>query len=261
MSVVPIDPVDALAVCAEDLDLHKMLPTVSSWRHDRRYRCGTVGAEWRPFQVGDRVVQNSWAQTFFEGVFGAFLGSAVSVLVAVYAIRRTQLSERYNRRENLSLAAAERLTEALLEARQKLAMLSTTTVAQSRTFRVDMMAVLVKELEIAVQLQAPVLTPEAFSELPDRIEQALGTLHAAIVRREDAVMHHERLGEAEDDRAYAVDREASNLRRKLDGFLKDVITALTSYRRGGVMTVDSLPPIPVVPVNASAGANARMPGH
>ena len=177
-------------------------------------------------------MQNSWSQTLADGFIGAFLGSSVSVIVALYAIRRSQRIERENRREDLSLAAAERLTMALLDAVRRLNQLADHNVSRSRAARAETMSAIVSELQTAVELHAPVLSPPAFASLPDLTTQVLGTAVEAIEARERTVLQQERLSESDEDRAYAVDRNATELRQILIGFLRDVTRALTAYRRG-----------------------------
>jgi hypothetical protein len=192
-------------------------------------------------------MQNTWSQTLADGFIGAFLGSIVSVLVALYAIGRSQRVDRENRREDLSLAAAERLTKALLDALQRLNQLAEHSVSRSRASRAETMSAIVSELQIAVDLHAPVLSPRPFEELPDRTREVLDALGRAIERRERAVMQQERLSESDEDRAYALDRQTVELRQKLVTFLLDVTEALTAYRRGNPVKPDAVPALPPLP--------------
>jgi hypothetical protein len=201
-------------------------------------------------------MQNSWSQTLADGIIGAFLGSTVSVMVALYAIRRSQRVDRENRREDLSLAAAERLTKALLDALRRLNQLADHTVSRSRAARAETMSAIVSELQTAVELHAPVLSPPPFAQLPDRSKQVLDGLGKAIEDRERVVMQQERLSESDEDRAYAVDRHAVELRQKLIAFLLDVTEALTAYRRGNPVRPGAVPPMPPLPASA-AGVPAK----
>src|SRR4051794_185840 len=144
-------------------------------------------------------MQNSWMQTLADGFIGAFLGSIVSVMVALYAIRRSQRIDRENRREDLSLAAAERLTQALLDALRRLNQLADHTVSRSRAARAETLSAIMSELQTAVDLHAPVLSPPAFAQLPDRAKQVLDALGEAIAQRERSVMQQERLSESDED--------------------------------------------------------------
>jgi hypothetical protein len=201
-------------------------------------------------------MQNSWSQTLADGFIGAFLGSSVSVIVALYAIRRSQRIERENRREDLSLAAAERLTMALLEAVRRLNQLAAHDVSRSRASRAETMSAIMSELQTAVELHAPVLSPPAFASLPDITTKVLDEAADAIEARERAVMQQERLSESDEDRAYAVDRNATELRQILIVFLRDVTKALTAYRRGRPVSEEAVPTMPVLP-QATAGSPAR----
>jgi hypothetical protein len=205
---------------------------------------------------GGLPVQNSWAQTLADGFIGAFLGSILSVVVALYAIRRSQRTDREIRREDLSFAAAERLTEALLQALRRLNQLSDHTVPRTRASRAEAMSAIVSELQTAVDLHAPVLLPAAFAELPERARAALDKFGHAIEDRERAVMQQERLSDRDEDRAYAVDRQATDLRKVLIGFLRETIEALTAYRRS--QPGEALPPVPELPVIAGRPAAPRQ---
>jgi hypothetical protein len=196
---------------------------------------------------GVPLMQNSWSQTLADGFIGAFLGSSVSVIVALYAIRRSQRIERENRREDLSLAAAERLTMALLDAVRRLNQLAAHDVSRSRASRAETMSAIMSELQTAVELHAPVLSPPAFASLPALTTKALDKASEAIEARERAVMQQERLSESDEDRAYAVDRNAAELRQILVGFLRDVNKALTAYRQGLTVTEKAVPAMPVLP--------------
>jgi len=200
-------------------------------------------------------MQNSWSQTLADGFIGAFLGSIVSVMVALHVVRRSQRIDRENRREDLSLAAAERLTVALLEALRRLNQLAAHT-SRSRASRAETMSAIVSELQTAVDLHAPVLSPKPFAPLPDRMKEVLDVLGRAIEDRERTVMQQERLSESDEDRAYAVDRHAVEFRQLLIGFLLDVTEALTAYRRGNPVRPDDLPTMPQLPA-ATASVPAR----
>jgi hypothetical protein len=200
-------------------------------------------------------MQNSWSQTLADGFIGAFLGSIVSVMVALHVVRRSQRIDRENRREDLSLAAAERLTVALLEALRRLNQLAAHT-SRSRASRAETMSAIVSELQTAVDLHAPVLSPKPFAPLPDRMKEVLDVLGRAIEDRERTVMQQERLSESDEDRAYAVDRHAVEFRQLLIGFLLDVTEALTAYRRGNPVRPDDLPAMPQLPA-ATASVPAR----
>jgi hypothetical protein len=202
------------------------------------------------------LAQDSWAHTLADGVIGAMLGSIVSVLVAIYVIQRSQRMERDNQRESLSLAAAERLTEALLVALRRLNGLSDHTVSRSQASRSETLAALVSELQTAVELHAPVLLPKEFGKLPDQARAALEEFSDAIGKREQAVMQAERLNELHEDRAYAVDRQATRLRQVLTGYIRNVIEALTAYRRGDAVTEELLR-APAVPATASVPSGRR----
>jgi hypothetical protein len=69
-------------------------------------------------------------------------------------------------------------------------------------------------------------------------------------------MQQERLSEADEDRAYAVDRQAMELRQRLIAFLLDVTEALTAYRRGKPVRPEAVPEIPPLP-EATASVPAR----
>jgi hypothetical protein len=202
-------------------------------------------------------MQNSWSQTLADGFIGAFLGSIVSVLVALYAVRRSQRVDRESRREDLSLAAAERLTEALLDALRRLNQLADHTVSRSRASRAETMSAIVSELQTAVDLHAPVLSPPVFAQLPDRAHEALDVLSRAIEARERAVMQQERLSESDEDRAYAVDRQAVELRQKLIAFLRDLTEALTAYRRGSPVRPEAVPTMPSLPATTGGAPTRR----
>jgi hypothetical protein len=202
-------------------------------------------------------MQNSWSQTLADGFIGAFVGSIVSVLVALYAVRRSQRVDRENRREDLSLAAAERLTAALLDALRRLNQLADHTVARSRASRAETMSAIVSELQTAVELHAPVLSPPGFAQLPDRAKDALDVLGRAIEAREKAVMQQERLSESDEDRAYAVDRQAVELRQKLIAFLRDLTEVLTTYRRGGPVRPEAVPATPSLPATTASVTTRR----
>ncbi|GGM87443.1 hypothetical protein ACFFX1_54485 [Dactylosporangium sucinum] len=203
-------------------------------------------------------MQESWPHTLADGFVGAFLGSILSVLVALYAIRRAQRTDRENRREELSLAAAERLTEALLETLRRLNQLADHTVARTRASRAEATSALASELETAVDLHAPVLLPAAFAELPERTHTLLERFLPAIEERERAVMRQEGLAETDEDRAFAVDRQAADLRKVLIGFLRDTIETLTAYRRGQPLAAGALPAVPVLPVAPGRAATPRQ---
>jgi len=200
-------------------------------------------------------MQDNWSQTLADGFIGAFLGSIVSVMVALHVVRRSQRIDRENRREDLSLAAAERLTVALLEALRRLNQLAAHT-SRSRASRAETMSAIVSELQTAVDLHAPVLSPKPFAPLPDRMKEVLDVLGRAIEDRERTVMQQERLSESDEDRAYAVDRHAVEFRQLLIGFLLDVTEALTAYRRGNPVRPDDLPAMPQLPA-ATASVPAR----
>jgi hypothetical protein len=202
-------------------------------------------------------MQNSWSQTLADGFIGAFLGSIVSVSVALYAIRRSQRIDRENRREDLSLAAAERLTKALLDALRRLNQLADHTVSRSRASRAETMSAIVSELQTAVELHAPVLSPPPFAPLPDRTKQVLDVLGRAIDDRERSVMQQERLSESDEDRAYVVDRQTVELRQSLIAFLLEVTEALTAYRRGKPVEPDAVPAMPPVPAATANGPVRR----
>ena len=195
-------------------------------------------------------MQDSWPHTLADGFIGACFGALLSVVVALYAIRRSQRRDRDNRREDLSLAAAERLTEALLQALRRLNQLSDHAVPRSQASRAELLATLVSELQTAVDLHAPVLSPTAFAQLPERANEALGLLVRAIGDREREVMRQERLTELDEDRAYPLDRQAAQLRQRLIAFLRGVTEALTGYRRGLPVPPDALPAIPHLPAVA-----------
>jgi hypothetical protein len=203
-------------------------------------------------------MQNSWLQTLADGFIGAFLGSIVSVLVALYAIRRSQRIDRENRREDRSLAAAERLTEALLDALRRLNQLADHTVSRSRSSRAETMSAIATELQTAVDLHAPVLSSPAFAQLPDRAREVLEVAERSIERRERAVMQHERLSESDEDRAYAVDRQAVQFRQELVAFLRSITEALTAYRRGNPVRPELLIVPPPVPVPTATVPTRRM---
>jgi hypothetical protein len=205
---------------------------------------------------GELLMQNSWLQTLAEGLIGAFLGSSVSVLVALYVIRRSHRIDRQNRREDLSLAAAERLTKALLDALQRLNQLADQNVLRSRAARAETMSAIVSELQTAVDLHAPVLSPTPFEPLPDDMKHVLTVLDRAIEDRERVVMQQERLSESDEDRAYAVDRHAVELRQTLTAFLLDVTEALTAYRRAKPVMAVAMPTMPPV-VATTANVPAR----
>jgi hypothetical protein len=114
----------------------------------------------------------------------------------------------------------------------------------------------VSELQTAVDLHAPVLSPKPFAPLPDRMKEVLDVLGRAIEDRERTVMQQERLSESDEDRAYAVDRHAVEFRQLLIGFLLDVTEALTAYRRGNPVRPDDLPAMPQLPA-ATASVPAR----
>jgi hypothetical protein len=177
------------------------------------------------------VIGGGWPQTLADGFVGALVSSAVSVLIAVYAIRYTQSIDQEGRRHAQALTAAQQLTAAMLEATRRLGRLSDHGAPGSRASRAAAVRMLANDLQLATDLYAPVLTQEVMWVLPDTMRTALDGFVSAFDAREERLMQDERLGELDEDRAYAVDRASARLLGRLAGFLQEVTTGLTSYRR------------------------------
>lgn len=182
-----------------------------------------------------------WSKTLLDGLLGALFSSLITVAVAIYAIRRTQQVDRTARREDLSLAAAERLTVVLLDAGRRLDQLSDPATPASRAARSAAYRGLATDLRMATNLHAPVLSPPSLKALPATMRTVLDAFMDAVQRREETVMREERLDDRAEDAEYALDRAATQLREQATDYLNGVTDTLTVYRQGGL---SQLPPVP-----------------
>jgi len=131
----------------------------------------------------------------------------------------------------MSLDAAEHLTEALLVGIQRLGRLSDHASVQSRAARRVELRALVDDVQMATDLYGPILLSAKLSQLSVGVRPDLEALVSTVEAREEALMREERLGAADEDRAYAVDSRATHARQEISGYLKTFTQELTRYRQ------------------------------
>jgi hypothetical protein len=192
-------------------------------------------------QNGVATAMSQWIQTLLDGLLGALLSSLITIVVAIYVIQRSQQVDRTAKREDLSLAAAERLTLVMLEAGRRLDQLSDQSLLGSRISRTAAYQALASDLRMATNLHAPVLSPVALAGLPQTMHTVLDAFVAAITRRELTVMQEEGLKDRAEDDDYALDRAGAQLRQQLSAYLNGVTDALTVYRQGRAGGLPSAP--------------------